>query len=135
FCVFDGNLKILLDEADQIRAFENRRAIQKRLEFRNFDEITACHADILEYDFRELLPGHRPESCDSDAVSSGRYRPGNEAIPVSRDYPDKIGHLCIGNEELRSIKDRFAIRAPRLKRDIISAPATHTLGKGVCMDL
>src|ERR1700733_7522884 len=85
--VFDGNLKILLDQTDQVSAFENYRAIRKRVEVWDLDDVISRHVDMIENNFGELLPGHRCEGSDLNTFSSPRYSSSDEAILAPCEHP------------------------------------------------
>src|SRR5215472_13068991 len=101
--VFYCYLKILLDQTDQVRAFENRRPIRERFERGNFNDFASGDVDIVENNFSELLSSHGLERGHPDALCLPCHRRREKAFIASRKHPDHIGHVRVGNEQFRSI--------------------------------
>src|ERR1700691_3803396 len=135
FRVFDRYLEISLDETDLISTFENRSAIREGVEICDVDDVIFRDADTIENNFGELLSGHRVERHDSNALCGARHRSHHEAALASCDYPDHIGHLRIGNEQLRPAQHHTLAGALCLERDVTGAPSAGGLRKGVGVDL
>jgi len=77
----------------------------------------------------------RPPRVSSNAARSARHRSHDEAVLASRDYPDRIRYMCLGDEQLRPVEHQAFAGALCLKRDVTSAPSAGALGKGVRVDV
>ena len=135
--VVDGDLEVLLGEADEVGVLEihgDVAAAHARLGIDGHD-VLGSDADVVEDDLGLLVAGDGLEEVDLHAgLVAGDDEVGEPAIGGIRDDVQVVGHVGVGHEELRAT-EHVAVAVGAGGEGVAGAvPAARFLGDCVGVD-